>query len=332
MKRLASAALAVAALAAGTARADTPPSAWDAAKDPGARARWQLHRDVREQIDTVAVKSLRGVARDLAFERARASLEAAHAADSPDPRLRFDLGVVYEDLQRHDRAVEVLEKGLELAPDHPAAPEAWVTLAYAGAKLDRPALERRAYVEYLRRVSDDRPRSTALLNLAEAEMRLGNLDRAITGYHDALRASVDLGFAGQETYTLGLWGLAVALDRAGDPVGSKAETRRALSHDPGMQLIGFGPNVFFVPAYERLWYLGLGYAVTAEDSRDPREARDQWELALRTWEKYAREAQATERWLPLARAHLAWVQKQKKAADARALAAPLLVDPPEVTP
>lgn len=324
MRRLAAPALALGlALVAAPSRADTPLSMWDSAKDPEARARWDLHVRAREQMDQESGRRGQVVARELALGRARAMLEAGKAAESPDVRLRFDLGEVYEQLERHDLAVSVLDKALDLAPDHPAAAAAWVTLAYAGAKLDRPDTERRAYLRYLELVTDERPRSTALLNLAEAEMRLGHLATAVAGYQDSLRASASLGIFGQETYTLSLWGLAVALDRSGDPVSARAEATRALSHDPGMQLIGFGPNVFFVPAYERLWYLGLGHMAAGEAAADPRQARDEWSAAVRTWEDYVKRADAKERWLPLARAHLARARERKKAADARAARAPM---------
>jgi tetratricopeptide (TPR) repeat protein len=307
----------------GAAHADTPPSVWEKARDPNARARWNLHVRVRELIalDTqVGVQSLRAAA----LERARAMLEDAGAASSPDVRLRFDLGEVYEALGHHERAVDVLSQALEMAPDHPAASDATVTLAFAYAKLGRQRDERDTYVKVLARVTDDRARATALLNLAEAEMHLGNLEDAVAGYREAVQiaASIPTSLAASETGILAVWGLAVALDRSGDPHGALEQAKLATRMDPGEVLIGHGPNVFFVPAYERLWYLGLASVAHASEASDPRAAASHWGRAEAIWSAYLANAMSTDRWVPLARAHKERARVRKREAERRIDKAP----------
>jgi hypothetical protein len=77
-----------------SAHADTPPSAWDVARDPPARGRWELHVRVQQLLhgvllDGAAIEGL-GPASALPLAAARAELESAGAASSPDVRLRFD--------------------------------------------------------------------------------------------------------------------------------------------------------------------------------------------------------------------------------------------------
>ena len=119
-------ACAVAALAApaGAARAATPPNGWDAARDPAAAERYALHVRVREILANARI-----VPRDSGRLRARVLLQQAGAEQSPDVRLRFDLGEIYADLDDNLRAIEVLQPALDLEPDHPAATAAFIALA-----------------------------------------------------------------------------------------------------------------------------------------------------------------------------------------------------------
>ncbi len=319
MKRIGLGALALAlTLAAAPAGADTPPNVWEIARDPAARDRWELHVAVRELITLESSQDLRALG-SAALERARALLEDAEAAKSPDVRLRFDLGIVYEHLKEHERAIPVLKSALSLAPDHPCATEALVELAYAYAFLDRPQEERQAYIQYLARETDDRLRATALLNLAEVQMRLGHLEDAIAGYREAISASAVLPSSmGTKGAILSVWGLAVALDRAGDPAGASEQARRATQMDPGETIIGRDPGVFFVPKYERLWYLALGRTEDAKQAPSAHDAARRWAEVESFWRSYVGEADPKERWLPLARAHLERAHTARLAADKKA--------------
>ena len=325
MRRAAVALSAVATLLLlGAARADTPPNAWDVAKDPKARERYQLHVTVRESI---IVNSGTEQLRAAVLERARGMLEDGGAETSPDVRLRFDLGEIYEALSDHRRAVAVLTPAIESAPDHPAAVDAILALAYAHAKLDHPREERDAYLRYLARVTGERSRVTALLNLAEAEMRIGNMPEAVAGYHDAVQAAASLPntMSTSKTAVLAVWGLAVALDRSGDPAGAATQAKLATQLDHENRIIGDRRDVFFVPEYERFWYFALGAVEHAKQARDAREATRLWAQAESTWSSYVSNAEhsdSKDRWLSLARAHRDHARAEKLAANKRAAKAP----------
>lgn len=293
------------------ASAETPPSVWERVAQPRATRRYDVHVRARELMALDSPMSLEAM-RTLTLERARLLLEQNGAEKSPDVRLRFDIGEVYELLERHERAAAILDEALAIAPDHPAAAHAYLMLAYARGRLDQPEAERVAYVRYLERATDPRSRATAVLNLAETEMRLGRLKAAVAGYRHAIELAAGLPPSSDAASVgiLATWGLAVALDRSGDPAASSEAARRATSMDPDEALIGRGPNVFFVPPYERLWYLALGAIVHAEDARETNAAAAAWARVEQLWEAYIAQAKATDRWVPLARAHLAKAKRE----------------------
>jgi len=305
---------AASAVTGGAARADTPPNAWDLAKDPNARKAYDVHLEVRPLLFRAPIASDRDYTRSL--ERARAILEDADAAHSPDVRLRFDLGEVYENLGRHAQALAVLQPALAMAPDHTAAEQAWLDVAYALAHLDRPREERAAYERFLARTMNEYSRAIAVLNLAEADMRIGDLDDAVAGYRQAVQLSAALP-SDPKTGILATWGLAVALDRAGDPQGSAAQTRLAVGMDSSDQIIGDRVGVFFVPAYERLWYLALGSAERARSASDARTALAFWQRTEALWASYVAQADPKDRWSRLGRAHLDRARSERALAEKR---------------
>jgi uncharacterized protein HemY len=130
--------LVAALLVAARAHADTPPSVWDRAKNPEEAVNHRVHLEVQRRLAQRARFDI-GETQALA---ARAMLERVQAATSNDPRLRFDLGTVY--LMTHDykKAAEVLKAALAFAPDHPAAEEAWLRLAFACGHIGEHACER----------------------------------------------------------------------------------------------------------------------------------------------------------------------------------------------
>jgi tetratricopeptide (TPR) repeat protein len=278
--------------------------------------RYRLHEHVQEEMSPPAgmPKEMRVILR----EGARAELEAASAATSPDVRLRFDLGEVYEALDRHEEALAVLRPALAMAPDHSAASRAWLSLAFAAAKLDRSREEIAGYEAFLARALDDDP--SVLANRAEAEMRLGNLDEAVAGYRDVIDriehgrvgASVDA-----RDRVLARWGLVVALDRLGNSVDAAREALLAVEEDPREEFIGDQELVFFVPSYERDWYYGVGRIERARLEADPRRALAMWTLVVDTWADYLQRATPDDRWRPLARLHLASAEAERRAVAGR---------------
>ena len=51
----------------------------------------------------------------------------------------------------------------------------------------------------------------------------------------------------------------------------------------GGALIVNDPAVFFVPAWERQWYLALASAAEAHGARDARDAAERWAASERHW-------------------------------------------------
>ena len=103
----------------GVARAETPPTAWDVARDPAARDRWDLHMRVQRLLHPPAGEGGLRFDDELRIEAACAMLEDGDAARSPDVRLRFDLGIVYSELASRQRRTDLQQKVIDvLAPAH----------------------------------------------------------------------------------------------------------------------------------------------------------------------------------------------------------------------
>jgi len=321
------------------ARADTPPSVWDVARDPAERDRWGLHVRVQRLLssgETAREDELR-------LQAARAMLEDGGAADSPDVRLRFDLGIVYGRLELRRRAVEVLVPALEAAPDHPAVTQALDALVYAYAKLNRPADELATWRRYIPRLGDDRARAPEMMNMGEAEMRLGLVDDALSTFREVLRLCAELPNTEGviSTHVLTLWDLAVALDRSGDPRGAAETAAKAKAYSwqrvvpsatgPAVRVVtGWSEiheteGVFFVPDWERDWYLALGATAGALAAADARDEVAYWALAERHWGRYVSGSSGSgghDPWLAIARLRLDHAHAQHVAAERRAAKLP----------
>jgi tetratricopeptide (TPR) repeat protein len=330
-------ALGVVGASAAAARADTPPSVWDVARDPGEAGSWKLHVGVQRLL--LGRRDAPNDEEKLRVEAARALLEDADAAHSPDVRLRFDLGVVYGDLEQQSRVVAVLVPALAMAPpDDPASTPALEKLAYAYAKLGRSAEELEVWRRYIPRL-DDRARALEMMNMGEAEMRLGHLDDALGTFREVLRLCGEVpNFTGVVlTYALTLWDLAVALDRSGDPRGALETAGKAMalswqqgpgplrSTMTGAQAIEDTEAVFFVPEWERQWYLALESAEAARGSSDPREAAGLWMVSVGHREAYvagASSSPSADPWLPVAKRRLEEARAASALARKRAAKAP----------
>jgi tetratricopeptide (TPR) repeat protein len=336
------------------ARADTPPGTWDLAKDPIERDRFALHVRVERLVYRNRPDDIPPVVwhhdEELRLEAARAMLEQAAAERSPDVRLRFDLGIVYELLatneQRddlHKRVIDVLVPALELAPDHPAATEALESLVYAYAKLDRPREELLTWRRYIARLVDQNVHlASSLMNMGEAQMRLGRLDEAIATFRNTLQICGGLpnSSARNATHALTLWDLAVSLDRSGDPraaIETANEAKEFRWKEPtaflqwptrdvsGWDAIQDHENVFFVPEWERDWYLALGYTAAARAERDARQAANLWHEAEGHWDTYVTHASAPgadNRWAGIARLRRDRARAERVDAERRAKLAP----------
>ena len=365
-RRFAACALLAFALGAADAVADTAPSTWDLARDPALRARWGLHTRVERILDLPELY-LRSAVSDPSperaaalrmlqehwLEKARAVLEDADAAHSGDARLVFDLGLVYERLATverrndlHRKVVEVLQPALERFPDDPASLPALSALVYALAKLNRPREELAAWQRFVPQLLDDRSRIVPLMNMGEAQMRLGLLDDALATFRQVLTLCEALpnGSNVNSTYALTLWDLAVALDRRADAAEALRTATRAKAW-AWFEVVGAGParaavtvkvtgwdiihdqdSVFFVPDWEREWYLALGETAAAVAATDPRDESRFWGAAEHHWEVYLAHSAAAgelDRWAPIARARLGRARAARLDAEKRAAKLPL---------
>jgi tetratricopeptide (TPR) repeat protein len=333
-------------------RADTPPGSWDCARDQEARGRWALHVRAQQLLVMVGGEEMSDEQRrrvhEQQLEHARAMLEAADAEHSSDVRLRFDLGAVYVQLGflQHDdalynRTIAVLAPAVDAAPDHPGATSALYNLADAYAHLDRGPEELATWRRHLARLSNDGERVVEMMNMGEAEMRLGFVDDALGTFREVLHLCGELPNTGGATYVLTLWDLAVALDRSGDPRGAMEVAAKASGvmvypsnqHQPvsGRKLIapyagGGDPAVFFAPEWQRDWYLALAATAAAGAAPDAREASAQWAEAEAHWDVYIAGASGgtTDPWLAVARKRREHVHTERLAAEKRAAKLPRL--------
>ncbi|HTR97488.1 MAG TPA: hypothetical protein VMH61_06255 [Candidatus Acidoferrales bacterium] len=326
-------------LAAGVARADTPPSVWDFARDPDERGRWALHVRVQRLLvppadDDAPIPIIRDEQMELRLEAARALLEEAHAADSPDVRLRLDLGIVYYQLgyrqgrrDMYELAVRVLAPATEAMaarefgpPDGEGLNTALESLVYSYANLNRPRDELATWHRYIPRLVDDRVRATMLMNMGEAEMRLGRVDDAVATFREVERLCGTLPNSPGviQTYVLDLWDVAVALDRSGDPQGAMENATQAV-HMKGMATLR-EKGVFFTPDWERLWYLALGAMVEAREDKDLAEAVRYWINAEAQWDEYIAQAgiDGKDPWLAIAKLRRERTHRELEAAKKRA--------------
>ena len=286
------------------ASANEPPSLWQYARRPELEKHERAIETAEElvlQAHELRNEAALGGAREPTTARnlflgARSLLEAADAAHSPDPRVRFLLGDVLARLHDDGRVVGVLEPALRAFPDAPGATEAWWQLAIGFARTERRDDEVEAYRHFLDREFDPSARQIALSNMAEAKMALFDLPSAIAGYREAI--GLDPGPGG----VLARWGLAVALDRSGDLLGALDEAKQALAVDERASSRLRSEDVFFVPDYDRYWYWAVDNMGIARASHDPEERRQQWEFAAANYERYLVSALSDDRWAPIARA------------------------------
>ncbi|MDB4945571.1 MAG: hypothetical protein JWP97_5105 [Labilithrix sp.] len=317
---LGTAALALAcvfARGAGEARADTPPSVWDRAKDPTLSDTYRIHLEVERRL-AMQERLARFEISDSQLRTVRAFLERYNAAESKDARLRFDLAKVHALLQDYDKAAKLYTATLEAFPDDPTAESAWNELAQACGHLADHACERKAYAEVLRRETEDIHRAVPTLNLAETEMHFANLREAIDGYREALRLSGRV--PQNDVGAMAVWGMAVALDRSGDSVTAAKEARFAVELERSMNRVGLlhSRGVFFTPAWEIHWYDGLGASASARTVTDPREALRLWRAAEQSFTSYVRFGEpASDRWVPLAKLRLAAIKTEREKAEKR---------------
>jgi hypothetical protein len=313
------------------------PNVWDAAKNPELTGEFALHVSAQRMLadaDEDLHPDTGGLAGPQARMRAKTTrasviimLTDAIQRGAKDPRLFFDLGeALYE--EDHDAAAaDVLGRALAAHPTGDGAHSAWLTYAFANSKLDVPEEERRAYEMFLSDEPSPTRRAVPLLNLAEANMRSHRLAEAIDGYREVEQLSATVSGA-TETGILAVWGLALALDRQGDARGAAEQARIVSRMDPEDTLRQRRPvidssQVYFVPAYEKFWYLALAATEDAKQAGSAEASVKAWGHAVALWEAYVEPAQKIdhpEAWNSIAIRHLAAAEKQLKTAEIAAKA------------
>jgi len=337
---------------ASIASADTPPTVWDLGKNPNAFAERRQHLRIENDID--AAEELTGdpqlagrVWADRAKDDARAATEGYRGPK--DSWLRFDDAWVAMKELDYARAASLLEPLAKEFDGTLFANEIWQKLAECYVRLERTEDEIRAYDQVLARATGDADKLTPLLNQGEAYMRMGDADGAVERFRELL----DLGarVSASDIFLLAQWDLAIGLDRSGDLQNARAAALTAVRMDARcvgvnkeLQVVvtthcetdkdilitevpsglfamsKFNTSVYFVPDYEREWYLSLGYAALAIDAGAPSVAAEHWRGAEAAMTSYVNGASRHhgDHWLPLARTRLDEIRKRRAAAEKKA--------------
>jgi hypothetical protein len=234
--------------------------------------------------------------------------------------------------------------------------EVWLKLAECYVQVERTADEIRAYDEVIARAAVPEANITALLNQGEALMRAGEAETAVSQFREVYRLA-GISAVGNDVGVLAQWDVALALDRSGDERGALAAAKTAVHMDARCVVAtkrrmsgvttkcnvgdalgdddevaflllpqGLFPvskdnhGVYFVPDYERSWYLALGRQALATEAASPREAADQWKWAETEMMTYVSEAtlHTGDKWLDLAKKRLDSIRKHRLEADKRA--------------
>lgn len=239
-----------------------------------------------------------------------------------DPRLEYLIGGALLDSRTgYERQARcMLERALRDAPNSPLAARGLSDLAIAAAKLGDREAERAAYLRALELTWQPDSRANLLANLAESEMALGHLARAVRGYRSALSTSQH-----PELVAGAYFGLAVALDRSGDFPSALDAAKRAISVQlPPTSFAASSvldlPNVFFTPAYEVHYYKALGAMAAAQLANDDVARRDALTEASEQWTSYLTAAEPDHaRYAARAALHRASVARRLAELDAKLL-------------
>jgi tetratricopeptide (TPR) repeat protein len=361
--KLASAVLFAIGALGSTARADTPPNIWDLAKNPDAFEQRREHLRLEENLELLdTLKEIGGRTRD-AF-RAAALAGAQNVLDDAkapkDKWLRYDEAVVamyradiLGSMKEYERAIELLEPLAKEFEGTLFDAEIWQKLAECYVRVERTPDEIRAYDEVIKRAVVAEGTATPLLNQSEAYMRNGDVDVAVTQLREVYRLAGTMP-NGNELGVLAQWDLAVALDRSGDARGAIAAARSAIHMDARclavstMHTVKIYPTckdadiafvlvpaglfpvseendtVYFVPKYERNWYMALGREALALDGDKPREIAENWKRAETEMMTYMTSAaqHGGDKWVDLAKKRLDEIRKHRLEADKRAGVSP----------
>jgi len=302
-----------------------PRTRWQSARQtPAARAETAALARAEDQL--LAARRLRRIASQVDplaaggllvhHKQARRLLEAAGGSRARDPELRLRYGEVLSDLGQWREAAVVLAGVVDEVPAALRV-DAWVELAVAHARLGRTRDEIACYDRALAIEPHTATRVTMLANQAEAYMTLGDIARAVDGYRAAL-TSIEALSAGEVPYfaPTTLWGLGVALDRAGELDAALDAVQRARMYDPGDSRLA-SDGWFYNPPHDEAWYDGLGHLAVARrgPDRDVRQAA--YGRAIASFRAYAERAPPGDLWVAVAHARVTALTSEEARFTAR---------------
>lgn len=189
--------------------------------------------------------------------------------------LADEKGAAQQDEAAAKRALDELAAVLRIAPDGGRAEDVAVERGILHSKLGHVA---EALADYERALAlhawagpyvagdpMERPPGRAALlygNAADSLMALGRVPEAIRCYRLAHEHTPK---DAASLLAMPHYGLAVALDRDGQPEAAAAELRAALVRDPELAELS-DKNVFFVPPGEKLYYVALAERARGHDA------------------------------------------------------------------
>lgn len=302
-----------------------PPRRWETARrGPAfaaeatalARAEDQLLAGRRLRRTAQQVDSLGAGGLLVHQQHARRILEAAGGARARDPLLRLQYGEVLSNLGAWVEAAAVLETVVDRVPG-PSRVEALGELAVVYARLGRTREEIACYDRALALEPHALSQATMIANQAEAYMSIGDLARAIAGYRAALAtldplSGPEVAFYAPTVY----WGLAVALDRSGELDAALDAVQRARSYDPADSRLS-ASSWFYNPPHDEAWYAALGHLMVARRGPDLDVRQAAYRRAIERFREYVDRAPPDDRWVPLARSHVAMLLTEEARFEKR---------------
>lgn len=305
-------------VALGATRASAAPGFWQRASRPEAASQQLLLNRAERLLSSIGAPELEAelsagvIALSQLSEvpwpcrlNARRAVPDAEPRAWLDPRLEYLIGGALVDSRTHREAQArcLLERALTDAPDSPLAAEGLTKLARAAKMQGDRSAERVALSRALQLAWDSDERAELFSSLAESELSLGELGRAVRDYRSALGSSQP------DVVSLAYSGLSVALDRSGDLPSALNAAKQALAIQlsptsyPVASALDL-PDIVFNPSYEIHYYKALSAMAVAELGKDELARRDALSEAVEQWSSYLSRAEAdASRWAPRAALH-----------------------------
>ncbi len=215
-----------------------------------------------------------------------------------------EAGALAERLGDHARARSYITHALAVRPEGPDTPRLLFDLALVDTREGDYTSARDDYLRELLYPIESSERAVVLGNLADTYVSLVDLPHAEEAYTHCVAVSPG--------YALGWLGLAVTYDRDGRADAAEA-ARQALHTGADILREINSPYVFFVPEYDRAYYVGMAWeaiarALDASDFIGAQRVVLARESANAAWQTYLRDAPPSDPWRHRVRAHLAAVQ------------------------